>query len=118
MKINITLFLQVIHFYITYRILNRFIFGQTIKSLEQKSKEEHELVEKLESQRTALIKQEQVKRNSLLEFQKKVREKYTIPTKETPKCAYNIKYKRNASEIENLTKKIKNIIVKEIPRVR
>ena len=118
MKINITLLLQILHFYITYVILSRFIFKPVIGFINKQKSEDELLLQGLENKKAILLKLEHNKKQNIIEFQKKIATQYSIPLKPTVQFDYNMIYKKDPKEIECLTQKIKDLIIREVPRVR
>lgn len=118
MLINITLVIQVIHFFITYAILSKLIFKPVLAQIQSRDKKEKDLTIDLENKKNLLLLKEHQKHQKLLNFQYKIKDKYPMPKKEIAKIDGGIGYTRNEKEVRCLAEKIKDLIIKEASRVR
>ncbi|MCK4265382.1 hypothetical protein KAW80_03420 [Candidatus Babeliales bacterium] len=118
MEINITFFIQILNFYVSYRVLNKFIFSPVIQSLEKRKLEEQAILSEIAQNEAKIIDKEHLEKDELIAFQKKIIEQYPLPKTKPPGIKSIIGYKRNAATVKCLTGKIKKIILKEVPRVR
>ena len=118
MKINITLLIQIINLSITYYLLNRLIFFPIIASLKTKKEVESNFIKSLNKEERSLLEKERELREDLINFQKKVQQKYVILPKKPIEVKFAITYERDEKEVQNLIKEIKELLVEEVPRVR
>ncbi len=116
--INFTLLIQIINFYITYRVLKKVIFKPTIDNIEKREHEKRELNLNINKQEAFILAKEKIKKSNLLDFQKKIQQNFILPPNKLPDIPQEISYKRNLSEIKSLTTRIKDLIIQEVPRVR
>ncbi len=117
MYVNITLLIQIINFSITYHLLNKLIFSPIIISLKKKKTVEDNFINSLKKEEHLLLSKEKRLHQDLIDFQRKIQKKYVPLTKKSIEVQFDITYERDEKEVKNLTKKIKDLLVKEVPRV-
>jgi hypothetical protein len=76
MRINVTLFVQIINFAITYLVLNRFFFKPLLNSLEKKDLAKKELEQKIDVEEKELVGLENKKSSDVGSFQLMIKQKY------------------------------------------
>ena len=76
MHINITFIIQIINFFITYKVLNIFLFKPVIASLEVKQAKREKLEGSITKEETALAKLERTKAENVVAFQDHVKDEY------------------------------------------
>jgi len=118
MEINITLFIQIANFLLTYYLLNKLIFAPVIASLNKKKKEENAFLKSLNNEEAVLLEKQKEENAQLCSFQQKLATKYKKPKKEHLHIKFDIAYKRDPVEVKNTIKKVKDLLVEEVPRVR
>jgi F0F1-type ATP synthase membrane subunit b/b' len=118
MKINITFFIQIINFTITYFVLKKLIFGPVIKSINQKNKEKELFLNFLKQEEIQLLEAQKQENDQLIDFQERMSQLYKKPKTKPIKVDLDITYQRNELEVQQLVAKIKDSLIEEVPRVR
>jgi F-type H+-transporting ATPase subunit b len=117
MQFNITFFLQIINFYITYWFLNKFMFKPVISFIKKRKKEEINFNKDLEKKEQYLIKLKNKKIENLHEFKSEMKTKYKTKIVNEPiipsKIEGNVDEK-NAQEIITTATKI---LIEKVPNV-
>ncbi len=76
MYINITFFIQVIHFIIVYQLLNRFFFKPILNSLNKRYVKEEKIKQEIAKKENELLQLKEKKLDLLRTFQHTVQKKY------------------------------------------
>jgi hypothetical protein len=58
MEINFTLIVQIVHFYIAYRILKQYLFSPLVLQIQQEDREQQQLTQAIESRRVLVVQRE------------------------------------------------------------
>jgi hypothetical protein len=112
MYINITIFVQIINFVITYKILKTVLFKPVINSLEDKKEKTTRLENKNKENEAILIDLEKKKINNIVVFQKHAKTAYPfIPILGYEKQLKVIDVKETQIDAKLLNKKIVDLIV-------
>ena len=117
MQFNITFFLQIFNFAITYWFLNKFMFKPTISFIEKRLQKDNKIKKDLEKKEQVLLKLEKKKNNELHEFKFEMKQKYTVEEIEEPAIpseVIGIVDKIEAKDLERIAKKI---LVERVPHV-
>ena len=117
MILNITLFVQVINFLITYLFLHHLLFKPMLLRLTRKEQEKQQATALIAQQQTAVQNKVQERRHAVLSFQAKVQQAYTVPKPKTPAVELDISYRRDDRQVKALIKGAVDLIVKRVPRV-
>ena len=80
MHLNVTFFLQVFNFGITYWFLNKFMFKPVSVFIFDKKNKEEKIKKNLIKKEESLLEMEKKKDEELLIFQKNMKEKYKVPS--------------------------------------
>ena len=76
MRINLTFVIQVIHFIIAYKILERLVFIPALEALSRRQAEENELKSECESHEAKIANIDQHGAQILMQFQKRVQQEH------------------------------------------
>ncbi|HBS48063.1 TPA: hypothetical protein DEO28_02370 [Candidatus Dependentiae bacterium] len=117
-EFNFTIFIQIINFIITYQLLNKFVFRPVLNFLEQKKNKEKVLTVSLQTEEKVIDEMQQQKELKLFNFQQKMHTKTVELIKEPVKISTFVTYQRNQKEVEDSIKQFKNVLIKEVSRVR
>ncbi len=117
MDFNITLFLQVINFLITYVFLHNFFFKPVLARLKAKKEAQQSLTDAVAREQAILASKEKEKTEKIHSFQEKIVHDYQAPTPTCEIVELDLAYIRNKKEIASLVSKAKNLIVKRLPHV-
>lgn len=113
MEINLTIFVQMINFLISYWFLNKYLFKPALESIKRKNLEKNNLILEIENEEKNLLIKEKSKNEQLIQFQEKVLEKYQVKTDETTLGDIPIELAIDGNKTENLVKKATNVIVEK-----
>ncbi len=117
MQFNITFFIQIINFYITYWFLNNFLFKSVINFIEKEKLKEAELNNAIKEKQNLLLNLEYKKSKELSDFQNKVNKDYkaeTVDALDVPKMS---QINLDEKEIDKITKITKDMLVERVPHV-
>ena len=117
MQVNITLFLQVINFLISYWFLNRFLFKPVFAFIGKKSLQEKRIASIIESKEHNLLNLEEEKHQRLIDFREDLHGKYTFRFKTDLSIPSEVKCKIEKDEIDRTLKKMKFLLLKKVPHV-
>ena len=117
MQFNITFFIQIINFYITYWFLNKFLFKPVINFIKKEKLKEQIVKIEIENKQKLLSNLEDKKRSELYNFQDKASKKYRVEPLIEIKIPELSQIELNKSEVDNVTKIVKNILVERVPHV-
>lgn len=114
MQINVTFLIQVINFYITYRLLDVILLKPLVSLLQKRDAVKDRLVKEIEEKEQELHSVEYQKEVDLQEFQIRLQQKYVLPQhvpQEVPLC---INYQQNEEAIGLLVKQGSELLLKEV----
>ena len=117
MQINLTLFVQVINFAITYWFLNKFMFRPVIAFLQEKRKKEAQTKKLIDKKEQELLAMKHKKENDLVEFKQEIKTKYEFEPFESEDIPVQVSCRIDKSEVDKITKMVKNKLVQRIPHV-
>jgi len=117
MRVNLTLFIQIINFSITYWFLNRFMFKPVIKFLKQKKSKEEKTRKELDKKEQDLLMTEKKKHQELDDFKVRMKKEYSVAPPKVTQIPSELYCKINKKEIEKLIDVAKKMLVKRIPHV-
>ena len=117
MQINVTLVIQIINFFITYKVLNAFLFRPAIDALETKQKKKDALQNQIDTQEEELITIEKEKVEAIVTFQNHVKKCYPfIQTYTVEKqLEFDITPQPKMIDKEKLEKQITDWLVEKVP---
>ena len=118
MQINMTLFLQVLNFWVTYWFLNKFMFKTVLLVLDQKKQKEDLIKKKISQKEKLLLQMERSSKKELDDFKTSMSVKYEV---EMPvlECAVNeiSDEKINKNESEKIIQAATELLVERVPHV-
>ena len=117
MRINLTLFIQVINFGVTYWFLNWFMFRPVINFLKEKKNKEEKTKKNLEKKEQNLLEIEKKKHQDLDDFKIRMKKEYRIAPTAVPEIPSEIICKIDKKKAEKLTVVAKKILLKKVPHV-
>ncbi|MBD3273380.1 hypothetical protein GF385_03475 [Candidatus Dependentiae bacterium] len=117
MQLNITFFLQIFNFAITYWFLNKFMFKPVIKFIKDKQKKENNIKQSIEKKEQLLLKLEREKEKELQSFKFEMNDKYTVEPAKEAKVSSIIVAEVDNQEAKKLTEEAKEILVERVPNV-
>lgn len=117
MEINITLFLQVINFLISYWFLNKFLFKPVFNFIRQKNLKEKRVVAIIDGKEQLLLGLEELKHENLIDFKKDLIERYRFVWKEEFSVPSEVKCDIEKSEFKSSIKRMKFLLLKKVPHV-
>ena len=117
MQINITLFLQVINFLISYWFLNKFLFKLVFNFIHKKNLQSKRIASIIENKEHALLNLEEIKHQNLVNFRKDLQDNYTFTFKTDYSIPSDVKCKIEKDEIDRTLKKMKFLLLKKVPHV-
>ncbi|MBD3231847.1 hypothetical protein GF322_04260 [Candidatus Dependentiae bacterium] len=117
MKINLTLFVQIINFYITYYFLNNFMYKPVTSFLNKQKQKESEIKKNLDKKEKELLELENAKKIDLISFKEEIDNKYQFKPFEVKDIPTQIPFKIDRQQTDKITKIVKEKLVKEVPHV-
>lgn len=117
MQINLTFFIQIINFSITYWFLNKFMFNPVMIFLKQKKDKENNIKKEIKEKEEYLLKMEVKKGINLEKFREQIKEKYKFSTPKKPDISFKIDCVIDKNETKKLILQAKKILLKRVPHV-
>lgn len=117
MQINLTFFIQLINFGISYWFLNKFLFKPVLQYIRNKKQKEDRIIKDIAQRNNTLVELEHKKDQNLFDFKREIKSKYEVHEAEAPKVEHQVPVKINKDEAERLIKVAKNILIKKVPHV-
>lgn len=116
MKINITFIIQIINFFITYKVLNIFLFKPVIASLEAKRAKQKALEKSITKEEEVLLSLEKTKAADVVAFQGKVKEEYPFISLVQEDSFLDItKIKTETIDTKNLESEVTQWLIEKVP---
>jgi F0F1-type ATP synthase membrane subunit b/b' len=117
MHINVTLFIQIGNFLITYYLLDRWLFKPLIASIQKKQKAKNKLLKNIQSEESELLALQKTKLEKLKHFQEESHQGISPIMHYTPSHkAQEIPIQEiNNKTIEELKEEMKKLIIEKIP---
>ncbi len=118
MNINITLFAQIIHFYLVYLFLDRFFFGPFVRYITDQENGYKLVVEKLQAKDKLLTTLQDNKMQQLIQFQNHIKEHYKQPTSQPQETATLTLLSITPDKVNQAKEHIESFIVERICHAR
>ena len=117
MHINVTLFIQIGNFLLTYYLLDNWFFKPLIASIQKKQKSKNKLKNNIKSEETELLALQKAKLKKLNNFQEESLQEISPIMHYTPSHkAQEVPIQENDNEtIEALKKEMIELIIEKIP---
>lgn len=118
-NINITFFIQVINFFVTYKLLNIFLFKPVIASIQKKKQNDELISAKIKQQEQVLLDLQKEKVGHVVSFQSHVKKDYPFisPYERMPFKYIEINQDVSNLDIAELTKDVSDWIIKKVGHV-
>ena len=119
MNINITFFIQIINFFVTYKLLNVLFFKPIIKSIEKKKQKEESVNLKINNQEQVLLNLQKEKVEHVVSFQSHVKKDYPFisPYERMQFIDIEIEQDVSIADTAELAKDVSDWIVKKVGHV-
>lgn len=117
MQFNITFFLQIFNFTITYWFLNKFMFRPVISFIKNRNAKDLKIKNDIENKEQNLLNLEKEKLKDLQDFKMDMNEKYQVNEPNKVNIPSKILGEVDKSEVEHITKIVKKILVERVPHV-
>lgn len=114
MQINITFFVQIINFGITYFFLNKILFRSVVYFLQKRELLKQRLIRKIDEKEHELDALYSQKASDMLNFQAYVAKKYRLTTFIPQEIPLQVKYRRDNRTLDLLVQKGSDLVLKEI----
>ncbi len=118
MNINCTLFIQIINFFITYKVLGTYLFIPTLRAIKSRKDKENKLNAEIAYEESHIEQKNLSIIKHLFDFQTHVKKDYPLPKETVSMPSFEIGYKRDEKEIKNLSSKVENLLIEKVPHVR
>ena len=117
MNINVTLFIQIGNFFITYYILKKLFFKSVIHSIQHRQNSEHALSQKIKKGEGKLLLLEKEKHQKMSDFQINIRKQIKeIEEKKLPYEFFEIPFEEiSDAQLQELEKKSLDLLIKKAP---
>lgn len=115
MKINITLVVQIINFWITYFFLTRLLFKPMVAMLKAREVAREKMKDALKEREFFLKERVEEKTRALVEFRRYLKRTYAVEAAAVPVNVPEVGYKKNQAEIDSITVTSKNYLIKKVP---
>lgn len=116
--INLTLFVQLGNFWITYAVMHKFLFKPFVHMIIRKQEVSACILKGLKEKEEKLVTLQEDKAKHLAEFKLYLKKRYVVtppPAVAAPAEAY---YKADAQELEQLTQRATQLIVQGVEHAR
>ena len=117
MKINITFFIQIINFFVTYYILHTFLFKKVVLLLQTERNKTQKVVRKTQEVESLARSQAREKKEELLFFKNQFLSTYHLPALKQENLDIKAHYMPEKKYILSMSEKAKNILVAQLPNV-
>lgn len=117
MQFNITFFLQIFNFAITYWFLNRFMFKPVMFFIKKRDQEESMIKKNIKNKEKYLLKLERDKKEELIEFKVQMDQKYFVPNISEPDDFIEVSCHIDKQNVEKMIKVAEKILVERVPNV-
>ena len=117
MNPNLTFFMQVINFGITYWVLNKFMFKPVLLFLQKKKKKEKQELESIAQKEHELLQLHEKKEQELATFKEDMKGQYCFAPVKTPAVPSKVACKVDEKEAEKLIKEAEGLLLKRVPHV-
>ncbi|MFH1461330.1 MAG: ATP synthase F0 subunit B [bacterium] len=117
MQFNITFFLQIFNFAVTYWFLNKFMFRPVISFIKRRQQEENKIKKNIENKEKDLLKLEREKKEELTEFKVKMEQKYFVPNLLEPDISIEVSSHVDKQNVEKMVEVAQKILVERVPNV-
>jgi len=116
MDINATFLVQIINFFVIYKVLTVFFFKPIIASLEEKKAKKESLEKSIKEKEEVLVSLEKQKKEEIKVFQEHVKTEYPFisPTETDKPVEMEVKIKKEA-DTKELKNKVVDLLVSKVP---
>ncbi len=114
MQINITFFVQIINFSITYFFLNKILFKSVVRFLQKREMLKVGLIRKIGEKEQELDELYSQKASDMLQFQAHIAKKYRFTRFIPQDIPLQVKYQKDIHAFDLLVKKGSELILKEV----
>ncbi|MFH1831540.1 MAG: hypothetical protein ABH827_01940 [bacterium] len=114
MDINVTLFVQIINFWITYFFLSRLLCKPIVAMRDQREKARKALLVSLQQRELSLVKKTEEKESLLQDFRLYLKKQYHVEQSQDIPIRSKLAYKKNEQEIKQLSDQAEKILTNRI----
>ena len=119
MNINLTFFIQIFHFFVSYLFLSKFFFNPTIESLSQKNTYKQKLISSIQKEESDIVALHKEIGEHLLSFQQHIKLRYPFielqPQTVLDKRLETPLRQMDTAQLEPLKNDITQWIIKKVP---
>ena len=117
MQINLTFFIQLINFGISYWFLNKFMFKPVLEYLKKRKAKENKIAKDIAKKEHILLSLEHKKGQGLIDFKVDMESRYKLESYKVPDVPHQVPCFVDKKEAEKLVKIAKEMLVKRVPHV-
>lgn len=114
MDINITFFVQIINFGITYFFLNKILFRPVVHFLQKREMLKQRLINKISEKEHELDTLYSQKASDMLNFQSYVAKKYRLTKFIPQEIPLQVRYQKDIRALDSLVQRGSELVLKEI----
>ncbi|MCK4650796.1 hypothetical protein KAT08_01345 [Candidatus Babeliales bacterium] len=117
MHLNLTFFVQIVNFSITYLFLNKIMFRPILLFLKQKKEKEKSLQGKIAKKESDFLMLNKRKDEDLIKFRKNMKEQYIIAPVKLPSISSKVIGKVDKMKAKKLIHIVKDVLIKKVMHV-
>ncbi|MFC1894651.1 ATP synthase F0 subunit B [Candidatus Dependentiae bacterium] len=117
MQVNLTFFVQLINFGISYWFLNKFMFKPVMEYVNRRKDEKNKTLKDINNKEQILLNLEKDKNKKLFDFKVNMKSEYSLKPFKAPDIPSTILSKVDKQESEKLIKIVKNMLIQRVPHV-
>lgn len=118
MDINLTLFIQIINFYITYRLLGTFLFKPVIHEIDRRNARLTQITHELKDKEAALLRLQQAKQEQLHQFKNHAEKDFLFREALIPTLQPQKHQPIRSEDIKQSTATIRTVLLEKVVHAR
>jgi F0F1-type ATP synthase membrane subunit b/b' len=116
--INLTLFVQIANFWITYLVMHKFLFKPFVEMITRKKAAMDNMLKGLKEKEVALINLQDDKMRHLAEFKTYLQQRYVATPPQLEAAPAEVSYHADEQELKQLTQHATQLIVQKVEHAR
>jgi tRNA/tmRNA/rRNA uracil-C5-methylase (TrmA/RlmC/RlmD family) len=116
--INLTLFVQIGNFWITYAVMHKFLFKPFVSMIIRKQEASQKILKGLKEKEEILTNLQEDKAKHLTEFKLYLKKRYVVTPPSAVAAPAEAFYQADAQVLEQLTQRATQLIIQEVEHAR
>jgi hypothetical protein len=116
--INLTLFVQIANFWITYAVMHKFLFKPFVSMIIRKQEARDSILKGLKDKEEILTNLQEDKARHLAEFKVYLKGRYVVTPPHLADVPAEVFYQADVQELEQLTQRATQLIVQKVEHAR